>query len=215
VRVIVLTGAGRGFCAGLDGTELAKSSAGGLRRMPAKGRRMTHPRMIRKPVIGAINGPAVGLGLVYALHCDIRFAAQRATFSTGFVKRGLNAEYGSSWLLPRIVGHARALELVLSARKIDAAEAERIGLVHFVVPDAELIPRVMAYAKEMAEQCSPIAMADAKQQIYLDWEVNCSRAEDRAKELGHSPGHRVDYPEGVAAFLERRSPRFAPLPQPD
>jgi enoyl-CoA hydratase/carnithine racemase len=211
IRAIIVTGAGRGFCAGMDGEQLARS-AGGQTRMPAKGRRMTHARGIRKPMIAAINGPCVGFGLIQALHCDVRFAAAGAVFSTAFVRRGLNAEYGSSWLLPRILGQTRATELVLSGRRVDAAEAERIGLVNFTVPDAELMSRAIAYARELATHCSPIAMADAKRQLNEDWGVDCTRAEDGAKELGHLPGHRVDFAEGAASLREKRVPNFAPLP---
>ncbi|MGE0387447.1 MAG: enoyl-CoA hydratase-related protein [Gammaproteobacteria bacterium] len=214
VRVIVVTGAGRGFCSGMDGDVLAVTSSNdpSKRRMPAKDRRMTHATSIRKPIIGAINGPCAGFGLVQALHFDVRIAAQSAFFTTAFLQRGLNAEYGSSWLLPRIVGHARALDMILSGRRVGAAEAERIGLVAQVVPDAELMTAALAYARNVAAQCSPIALADAKLQIYTDWETDLVTAEDRAKHLGHAPGHRVDFAEGVAAMRERRAPNFAPLP---
>lgn len=211
VRAIVVTGAGRGFCAGMDGAQLALSSSG-QKRMPAKGRRMTHALSIRKPMVAAINGPCVGFGLIQALHCDVRFAAASAVFATAFVRRGLNAEYGASWLLPRIVGHTRAMELALSGRRIDAAEAERIGLVNFAVPDAELLPRAIAWAKDVAAECSPIAMADAKLQLHQAWNQTCTEAENWAKELGHLPGHRVDFPEGAASLKEKRRPNFAPLP---
>lgn len=211
VRAIIVTGAGRGFCSGMDGEQLTLSSSG-QKRMPAKGRRMTHALSIRKPIIGAINGPCVGFGLIQALHCDVRFAASSAVFATAFVHRGLNAEYGSSWLLPRIVGHARAMELILSGRRLDAVQAERIGLVNFVVPDADLLPRARAYAHDLEKYCSPIAMADAKRQLHEAWLTDCAAAEDRAKELAHLPGHRVDFAEGVASLREKRLPRFAALP---
>jgi enoyl-CoA hydratase/carnithine racemase len=212
VRVIVVTGADAAFCVGMDASSLAEAAGQGLRRRPAKGRRMTHAMEIRKPLIAAINGACAGFGLVQALHCDIRFAARGAVFSTAFVRRGLNAEYGSSWLLPRIVGHARATELLLSARRFDASEAERIGLVHWAVPDEELSSRVHAYACELAVWCSPRAMADTKRQLEQDWLNERRLAEDRAKQLGHRPGHRIDFLEGVQSYAERRPPRFAPLP---
>ena len=211
IRAIIVTGAGRGFCSGMDGASLAISAAG-TRRMPAKGRRMTHALSVRKPIIGAINGACAGFGLVQALHFDVRFAARSAIFTTAFVKRGLNAEYGSSWLLPRIVGHGRAMDMLLSSRKVNAEEAERIGLVSAVLPDADLLPHAMAYASGIAENCSPIAMADAKQQVFADWLVDCTAAEDGAKTLSHAPGHRVDFAEGVASLIEKRAPDFADLP---
>lgn len=210
VRAIVVTGAGRGFCAGMDGEQLAQS-AKGIRLMPSKGRRMTHALSIRKPVIGAINGPCAGFGLVQALHFDVRFAARSAVFTTAFVRRGLNAEYGASWLLPRIVGQGRALDLILSARRVASDEAERIGLVSAVLADDELLMHAIQYAQELATWCSPIAMADAKQQVYADWLVACTDAEDHAKVLTHAPGHRIDFAEGAACLAEKRAPRFAPL----
>jgi len=212
VRAIVVTGAGRGFCAGMDAQQLGESSQG-RRTLPANGRRMTHALSIRKPIVGAINGACAGFGLVQALHFDVRFAAASAVFTTAFVRRGLNAEYGASWLLPRIVGQGRALDLILSARRVDAAEAERIGLVNAVLPDDRLLPHAIAYARDLATWCSPVAMADSKQQVHADWLLDCTAAEDRAKQLSHSPGHRIDFAEGVAAMVERREPRFAALPQ--
>jgi enoyl-CoA hydratase/carnithine racemase len=210
VRVIVLTGNGKGFCAGLDASQLEEAASRGILRNPAKGRRMTHAAGIGKPMVAAVNGACVGFGLVQALHCDVRFAARSATFATAFTRRGLNAEYGSSWLLPRIVGQTRAAELLLSGRRIDADEAERIGLVNWVVPDDELLARALAYAGELAANCSPVAMADTKRQLQTDWMLDRITAEDRAKQLGHQPGHRADFEEGVRSFVERRPPRFAP-----
>jgi enoyl-CoA hydratase/carnithine racemase len=215
VRVVVVTGAGRGFCAGMDAEQLEDSAARGVRRMPAHGRRMTHAAGFSKPLVAAVNGPCVGFGLVQVLHCDVRFAGPSASFATAFSRRGLNAEYGSSWLLPRIVGHSRAAELLLSGRRFGAAEAERIGLVHWVVPDDELVERAVAYGQDLADNCSPVAMADMKEQLRVDWMLDRMAAEDRAKELGHRPGHRVDFEEGVRSFTERRPPRFAPWTGPD
>jgi enoyl-CoA hydratase/carnithine racemase len=210
VRVIVVTGAGRGFCAGMDADSLAVS-AGGVKRVPGKGRQMTHAVTIAKPVIAAVNGPCAGLGLIQALACDIRFMAASAVATTSFTRRGLNAEYGASWLLPRIIGQTRAAELLLSGRRVDAAEAERIGLVNWVVPDAELPSRVAEYARDVAANCSPVAMADTKQQLFGDWSCTLDESLRYAKLIGHQPGHRQDFAEGVASLRERRPPRFAAL----
>lgn len=212
VRVIVVTGSGSSFCVGMDTASLAETVGEGLLRRPSKGRRMTHALSVRKPMVAAINGACAGFGLIQALHCDVRFAAQSAIFTTAFVRRGLNAEYGASWLLPRIVGHTRASDLLLSGRRVDAEEAERIGLVNRVVPDDRLLDEALAYARDLAESCSPAAMADAKAQLRHDWLLSHDDAEDRAKILGHSPGHRVDFHEGVTSYRERRPPVFAPLP---
>lgn len=211
VRAIVVTAVGRSFCPGFDALAL-KKSASGAGSLPAKGRRMTHALSIRKPIVGAINGGCAGYGLVQALHFDVRFAGESTVFSTAFVRRGLNAEYGASWLLPRIVGQTRAMDLLLSGRRFGAAEAERIGLVNAVLPDAELLGHALSYAQDLAAHCSPIAMADTKLQVQTDWLLDCSAAEDRAKAFSHTPGHRVDFPEGVACLIEKRPPEFAPLP---
>jgi enoyl-CoA hydratase/carnithine racemase len=211
VRAIVVTATGRSFCPGFDALALKKSAAGNG-SLPAKGRRMTHAMSIRKPVIGAINGGCAGFGLVQAMHFDVRFAAQSAVFSTAFVRRGLNAEYGASWLLPRIIGQTRAMDLLLSGRRFDAAEAERIGLVNAVVADDALREHAIAYARDLAEYCSPVAMADTKEQVLTDWDLERKAAEDRAKSFSHTAGHRVDFAEGIACLIEKRPPRFAPLP---
>lgn len=212
IRVVVLTGAGRGFCSGLDMEALSAASAGGARRTPAHGRRMTHAQSFRKPLIGAINGACVGFGLVQALACDIRFASEAAFFVPAFTQRGLNAEYGTSWLLPRMIGQTRAAEWLFSGRRMDASEAERIGLVNRVCAADELIAEAVAYARNLAAAASPIALADTKTQIAGDWLRDRVTAEDHAKSLGHQPGHRVDFAEGVRSFVERRAPQFQPLP---
>ncbi|HEY5332267.1 MAG TPA: enoyl-CoA hydratase-related protein, partial [Solirubrobacterales bacterium] len=167
VRAIVVTGAGRGFCAGADMNDL---EAGANRDFSGSGiekraRPRCFPWTIRKPLIAAINGPAVGLGLVEALYCDVRFATPEAKIATIFARRGLVAEYGISWLLPRIVGTGRALDLLLSARTIRGEEAYRIGLVDHLAAAAEVLERAVAYADDIATNCSPTAMATIKRQV--------------------------------------------------
>jgi enoyl-CoA hydratase/carnithine racemase len=162
---IVLTGAGRGFCAGADLKNLQAISAGerGAGRKselaadpgdPAMGdsfrKAYSYLMSIRKPIIGAINGPCAGMAMPIALFCDLRFASESATFTTAFVRRGLIAEWGLSWTLPRLVGSAHALDLLLSGRKIDAREAERIGLVTGIYPDADLRREAIALATQIA-----------------------------------------------------------------
>ena len=225
VRVIVLTGAGRGFCAGADMTLLSGISGAGaaageevaLPPAPAatangaredfRGRYAYFPA-IPKPIIGALNGATAGLGLVVALYCDVRFASDAAVFTTSFARRGLIAEHGISWMLPRLVGLPHALDLMLSARKIDAAEALRMGLVNRVVPQAEFMPAVRAYAQELAQLVSPRSMAVMKRQL---WEAQFQTLAEASavadEEMTRSFG-TADFKEGVAHFVEKRPPHF-------
>jgi enoyl-CoA hydratase/carnithine racemase len=226
VRVIVLTGAGRGFCAGADLEDLGKVAGAGasadLERI-LRDRFAGQPRAdaqadfhkaysyfpaIGKPVLGAINGTAVGLGLVIALYCDLRFASDQARFGTAFSRRGLIAEHGISWMLPRLVGLANALDLLFSARLIDAAEALRMGLVNRVLPQAEFLDGVRAYARELATAVSPRSLRVMKKQVYEALFQTLAEATDVANvEMFKSFGC-ADFREGVAHFVEKRLPAF-------
>lgn len=212
VRAVVLSASGRAFCAGADMADLAAlvEASGGIDVNPYT-RRRDFPLALRKPLIGAIQGPAAGLGMVHALYCDIRFASSRAAFVTAFAKRGLAAEYGISWLLPRLVGHSRAMDLLLSSRKVTAEEAYRIGLVDHFVEDGDVVDAAIAYASELAAQSSPLSMADIKQQVNEDLSRSFSDSYDVADALMRSRMGTPDFAEGVASYVERRDPAFAPL----
>jgi enoyl-CoA hydratase/carnithine racemase len=233
VRVIVLTGAGRGFCAGAD-MELLSNTAntgGGNARGETRdedkcfvaalgpdlgsefkdAERFGYFAKTKKPIIAAINGPIAGIGLVMALYADIRFAAANAVFTTSFAQRGLIAEHGISWLLPRLVGQANALDLLLSARKLSAQEAERIGLVNKVFAGEGFVDNVRAYARLLAETVSPRSMAVMKAQVwkanFQDFNAALATADEEMKtSLAHS-----EFKEGVAHFLEKRKPKFADI----
>jgi enoyl-CoA hydratase/carnithine racemase len=226
VRVIILTGAGRGFCAGADLEDLGKvagvGSAADLERLlkdrfvgPQRGdarpdfqKAYSYFPAIGKPVLGAINGSAVGLGFVLTLYCDLRFASDQARFSTAFSRRGLIAEHGISWMLPRLVGIANALDLLFSARLIDAAEALRIGLVNRVLPQAELLDGARAYARELATMVSPRSLRVIKKQVYEALFQTLGEATDVANvEMMKSFGS-ADFREGVAHFLQKRPAAF-------
>ena len=209
VRVIVVTGAGRGFCAGAD-MEVLQGIGGGATPVHS-GKPQTFPLTVAKPIHAAINGACAGLGLVQALMCDLRFAAAGAKFTTAFVRRGLIAEHGSSWMLPRLVGTARALDLLLSGRVVLAEEAFAMGLVNRVVAPDALLGVVMDYARDLAAQCSPAAMAAIKHQVYRHCETDLATAMKESNELMAASLKRPDFREGVASFVERRPPRFAPL----
>lgn len=210
VRAIVVTGAGRGFCSGADMGDLAAASDAADDEIDRP--RPRHlPVTVRKPVIAAVNGAAAGLGFVQALFCDIRFASPDALFITAFVRRGLVAEYGVSWLLPRLVGHGRAADLLLSGRRVVGEEAARIGLVDHLVPADELLDRAVAYAAELAIACSPWSMATIKAQLALDAERSFADSVGHADTLMRASFQGADLTEGVASFAERRPPRFSPL----
>jgi enoyl-CoA hydratase/carnithine racemase len=210
VRVIVVTGAGKGFCAGADVQALADLGAG--RGWEGAGRPQIFPTGIPKPIVAAINGACAGLGLVWALVTDVRFAAAGAKFTTAFVRRGLIAEHGSSWLLPRLVGHGRALDLLLSGRVFLAEEALEIGLVQRVLPPEELLPAALEYARDLAKNCSPAAMATIKWQLYRHSAVDLPQALEESNAAMVRSLRAQDFREGVASFIERRPPRFEPLP---
>lgn len=221
---IVITGAGRGFCAGADLKDLRSMTEGRAPTDPSaelaanpgdpeagdsfRGT-YTYVISVRKPVIAAINGPVAGMAIPIVLACDLRFASDRATFTTAFSRRGLIAEWGVSWLLPRVVGTAHALDLLFSARRVDAGEAARIGLVNRVVPHDELLAVTRAYVADLAANCSPASMAIMKRQVWQHWQSELGPAEKEAIRLMVESFSRPDFREGVVSFLEKRPPRFA------
>jgi enoyl-CoA hydratase/carnithine racemase len=215
VRAIVLTGAGRAFCPGLDAEELDRVSQPGQSFDRAGRRPVQLPSFVPKPIVAAINGGCAGLGLITALYADIRFAADDAKITTAFARRGLPAEEAVSWILPRIVGHAVALDLLLSGRVVRGSEAAAMGLVHRALPGDELLPAATAYARDLAQHCSPLAMATAKRQVYLDWERSLPDSRREARRLvGVVKRRSNDFREGVRSFVERRPPTFEPLIEP-
>ncbi|HET6181321.1 MAG TPA: enoyl-CoA hydratase [Candidatus Sulfotelmatobacter sp.] len=224
VRVIVLTGAGRGFCAGADMSLLSAVAERGLgdqgreqvlrnegRRedvSPDFQKRYSYFPAIGKPVIAAINGPVVGLGLVITLYCDLRLASDAARFSTTFARRGLIAEYGSAWMLPRLIGIANTLDLLFSARTIDAAEALRMGLVNQVLPNETFLVKVQEYAEELASTVSPRSLRIIKHQVYAATSQSLSEAFDVSVCEMIASLQSEDFKEGVAHFVEKRRPAF-------
>jgi enoyl-CoA hydratase/carnithine racemase len=211
VRAIVVTGAGRGFCAGADLDHLravqeGRATAGDDERPQGL------PRSLRKPVIAAINGPCAGLGLVMALMCDLRFAAAGAKMTTAFARRGLVAEYGLAWILPRLVGPSRALDLLMSGRVFLAEEAERIGLVDRLCESGEALPQARDYALELSRYSSPASMETMKRQVYDDLDRTFAEAAAAANERMRESFERPDFREGVESFIARREPEFRPLP---
>jgi enoyl-CoA hydratase/carnithine racemase len=213
VRVIVVTGAGRGFCAGADMQALQAIGEGDMESSAEEHARypQTLPLSIPKPIIAAINGACAGIGLVQALMCDIRFAAEGAKLTTAFARRGLVAEHGISWMLPRLVGPAKALDLLLSGRVVFAEEAQELGLVNRVLAPDRLMDAALEYAQEMVVNCSPRSMATMKRQVYADLQRELPDALEDADRLMLESFTAPDFAEGVTSFIERRDPRFATL----
>jgi enoyl-CoA hydratase/carnithine racemase len=213
VRAIVLTGAGRGFCAGADMQNLQDLAGGEVDRTNGAqdARPVTFALGIPKPIIAAINGPCAGLGLVHAVMCDFRFAAAGAKLTTAFSRRGLVAEHGIGWMLPRLVGPARALDLLLSGRIVLGAEAAELGLVNRAFDDDRVLDEALAYARMLASECSPASMARMKGQVYADYEHTLAESMEEADRLMVESFSGPDFAEGVRSFVERRSPRFEPL----
>ena len=220
VRVVVLTGAAGAFCAGADlagleavaGHDLTGSeseqplapAANPLADTPA------YPLTFRKPLIAAVNGAAIGLGFSLAVYADVRFAAPDAKIAAAFPRRGLIAEYGTAWLLPRIIGRANALDLLLSGRTILGDEAHRLGLVQYLHPADEVLDAALAYARELAVNSSPTSMAIIKEQVNLDGSRDLEPAVLDSLVRMLESFARPDLAEGVAAHMQRRPPAFAP-----
>src|SRR6202035_4633040 len=225
VRVIVLTGAGRGFCAGADMSLLSAVADRGLDdRGPAHvlqnegsrregvstdfQKRYSYFPAIGKPVIAAINGPVVGLGLFITLYCDLRLASDASRFSTTFARRGLIAEYGMAWMLPRIIGIANALDLLFSARTIDAAEALRMGLVNRVFRHEAFLEKVQESAQELASTVSPRSLRIIKRQVYEAMSQPLAEAFDISVREMMACFSTEDFKEGVAHFVQKRPAAF-------
>jgi 2-(1,2-epoxy-1,2-dihydrophenyl)acetyl-CoA isomerase len=210
VRVVVLTGAGRAFCAGQD---LKERLAPDPTPLDVEVRTRFNPivqaiRSLDKPVIASINGVAAGAGASLAFACDLRIAAENASFVLAFGRIGLIPDSGATWLLPRLVGLGRATELILLPDPISAPEALRIGLVHRVVPGPSLAAETARLAAGLVAS-APRALALAKQALRRAQESTFEGALDYEASLQGIAGRTADHAEGLAAFVEKREPRFS------
>lgn len=224
---LILTGAGRGFCAGMDLAALDAISASGELEDRDPGALAADPGdaamgedftgiyqyflKLRKPVIAAINGPCAGLGFCFALLCDLRFVERQARFSTAFSQRGLVAEHGASWLLPRLIGPSKALDLLWSARRFDGEEADRLGLVDRLCETGTSLAAATDYLKQLAANASPTSIMVIKQQVYRHLMVGLGPAMVETERLMLESVQRPDFREGVRSFIEQRPPVFQRL----
>lgn len=213
IRAILVTGTGRCFCAGADigvlrqGAEAIRSFVPTREDLPPQ-----FALGLSKPVIVALNGPVVGIGLAYMMGSDVRFAAASASVNPAFSRLGLVAEYGLSWLLPRVIGLPKTLDLLLSGRTVSATEAAELGLVKQVVPDADLFDTALRYATEMADACAPSSLAAIKAQVYADLDRTQDDAlTDTLARMDASFGE-PDLGEALQARTEKRPPIFLPPP---
>ncbi|WP_395067850.1 enoyl-CoA hydratase [Paraburkholderia silvatlantica] len=219
VRAVVLTGAGRAFCAGMDMEELEVLPPGDIReqawmraydmnRRADYQTRYSYFPAVRKPIVAALNGATAGLGLVMALYSDFRIASEKAVFATAFAKRGLIAEHGIAWILPRVVGHANAFDLLMTSRKIDAQEALRMGLVSRVSAPESLHGEAMTLARSLCEDVSPRSVRVMKQQLWEAPYQTLGEAVALANREMFDSIQSEDFREGVAHFIEKRKPAF-------
>ncbi len=206
----IITGAGSAFCVGLDATSLAEAAQQppDTNAIPAEPALFSYIRDLPKPVIAAVNGMCAGGGFVLALMCDLRFAAEDAVFTTVFSKRGLVAEHATSWLLPRLVGPGRALDLLGSSRRVSGSEAVEMGLAERLAESGCVVQTATAYVKDLAASTSPESLRITKELVHAHW----STSFETAAHDGHGATMRSlsepDFAEGVASFLERRAPKF-------
>jgi enoyl-CoA hydratase/carnithine racemase len=219
---IILTGAGRAFCAGADMKQLSVLRDGGqlegdfgdLEVAPAEpipddfDGALTYLLAVRKPIIAAINGVIAGAAVSMALCCDLRFMAADAQLLTSFSERGLIAEFGISWFLPRLVGTGMALDLLFSSRRVTGADAESMGLVNAAMPADQVVAHSVRYVQEVAARCSPNSLAIMKRQVYEQLTRNLGPSERDARKLMAQSFGRPDFKEGLNSFLEKRPPNF-------
>jgi len=212
VRAILVRGAGRGFCAGADLSLIQAPTAESEALREADPREYWFPLSIGKPIVAAIHGPCLGIGLQQAMFCDIRFATPNAKIGAPYVRRGIVGEMGITWMLSRICGIAAANDIMLSGRTLSGIEAKEIGLVNTLAEEADLFDRAFAYCRDIAQNCSPTAMRVVKEQLYHDLMDGFTPSFNRSERYLDEMLRGEDVKEGIAAFREKRPLRFPDLP---
>lgn len=229
-RCIVITGAGRGFCAGADMEGLQNTANSGQSSSAAQNPadvsfagapgpdlggtypgRFGYLYSCPKPIIAAINGPCAGIGLIFALYADLRFTDAAAKFTTAFAARGLIAEHGIAWLLPRLIGEANALDLLFTSRKFTGAEAAELGLVNKALSSDALMDHVASVAKTLANDVSPRSVGVMKRQVRAAYAQSFAHSLAIADNEMSESFSTFDFKEGVQSFVERRAPNFENL----
>jgi enoyl-CoA hydratase/carnithine racemase len=211
VRAILVRGAGRGFCAGADLSTIKAPDATSEALRAAETRQYWHPLSIGKPVIAAIHGACLGIGLQQAMFCDVRFASPDAKIGAPYVRRGIVGEMGITWMLSRLVGVGAANDIMLSGRTLSGSEAATIGLINRVIEGEALFDTAFAYARDMAANCSPLAMRTVKMQLYFDLMDGFTPSFARSERLLDEVLRGEDVKEGIAAVMEKRAVRFPGL----
>ena len=228
-RCIIVTGSGRGFCAGADMGGLKNRADGSgakpievdMEIKPYKADKGLGPDIIDdfegrfaymyncpKPIIAMVNGACAGIGLIFTLYADLRFVNQDAKLTTAFASRGLIAEHGIAWMLPRLIGEANALDLLLTARIIKGDEAASMGLANKSLPTEELANYVNDYAENIALKASPRSLAIMKRQIRASYSQTFIKSLEEANEQMFASFEEFDFKEGVNSFMEKRPPKF-------
>lgn len=209
IRATILTGTGRHFCVGADMANLQTAAV----EQQSSSRVLTAIDVLQhpKPLIAAINGSCAGIGLIHALLCDVRFASTEAKFTTAFARRGLIAEHGISWILPRVIGRSHALDLLISARVITAYEAKELGLIDYLCQPEQVIPEALLYASDISQNASPTSVAVIKNQLHASASQTIQEALELANSEMNRSFERPDFLEGVRSFVEHRKPNFPPF----